>query len=193
MTWKLRVCTGESGQALLNSWWLSWNLQEVQTLTRWRGQEYNHSVQQTARWRGAQEAGRSRILCRNGKKAAKAQVNLWEYWGPELTSQRDGFLRCIPANCCTYTHLNLHQDPFLRSSFFSRLVHSFMVCSSLPPSSRALCFVTFSGFNFTYVPFPSAGLSLIYKHTAIPPILKINYIDSHIPLASAMMLPFFFL
>ena len=53
--------------------------------------------------RGAHEAGRSRILRRNGKRAAKAEVNLWGYGGTELTTQRDGFLRCIPANSAALT------------------------------------------------------------------------------------------
>lgn len=138
----------------------------MQTSTRWEGSRVQSLCAADSMCRGAYEAGRSRILCRNGKRAAKAEVNLWGYGGTELTTQRDGFLRCIPTNSAALTLIL--QDAFLRSSF-SRFIPSFRVCSSLPPSSRASCSVTFSGFNFTYVPFPSAGLSLICKHTIIPP------------------------
>lgn len=189
VTWKLRVCPGESGQAFLYSWRLSWNLQEVQTLTRWEGSRVQSLCAADSMCRGAQEAGRSGILCRNGERAAKAEVS----WGPELTAQRDGFLTCIPANTAARTLISTSfKTLFWGAPSFP--AHPFIRGLQLTPAF-------FTGFMFCHFfwvqlhlhPFPFCRLSLICKHTIIPPILKISYIDTHIPLASATMLPFFFL
>lgn len=123
------------------------------------------SRQHVQRCTGGRE---ERILCRNGEKAAKAEVSLCGGTGVQSSLRKDGFLTCIPANTAARTLISQPPSrPFLEELLLFQ-AHPFIRACSSPRLLHGLHVLSLFLGSTSLTSLSLLQISLICKHTIIP-------------------------